>query len=108
MFWSMCWESGPGSGNGTPTGNKWGRPGQFPAPATDNVFRAPSAWKLHLSRGTIMKNYVSETTQFIQDFLKKHPEVVDKQREARATWWDRPQNFKDRKRLEAAEVPMKS
>jgi Protein of unknown function (DUF3460) len=56
----------------------------------------------------IMKNYESETTTFIREFLKKHPEVVDKQREARATWWDRPQDFKERDRLEAAEVPKKS
>ena len=55
-----------------------------------------------------MKHYVSETTQFIREFLKKHPEVVDKQRLARATWWDRPQDFKERERLEAAAVPKKS
>ena len=55
-----------------------------------------------------MKNYESETTQFIRDFLKKHPEVVDKQREARGTWWDRPQDFRERDRLEAAAVPKKS
>ena len=55
-----------------------------------------------------MNNYESETTQFIRDFLNKHPEVVDKQRQARATWWDRPQDFKERERLEDAEVPMKS
>ena len=55
-----------------------------------------------------MKNYESETTQFIRDFLNKHPEVVDKQRQARTTWWDRPQDFKERARLEDAEVPMKS
>ena len=55
-----------------------------------------------------MKNYESETTQFIRDFLNKHPEELDKQRQARATWWDRPQDFKERERLEDAEVPMKS
>lgn len=55
-----------------------------------------------------MKNYESETTQFLRDFLKKHPEVLDKQRKARATWWDRPQDFKENERLEAAEVPKKS
>ena len=54
-----------------------------------------------------MKNYESETTQFIRDFLNKHPEVLDKQRQARTTWWDRPQDFKERARLESAEVPMK-
>lgn len=55
-----------------------------------------------------MKNYESETTAFIRDFLKKHPEVVDKQRQARTTWWDRPQDFKERERLLAARVPKKS
>ena len=55
-----------------------------------------------------MKNYESETTRFILDFLKKHPEVLDKQRAARTTWWDRPQDFKERERLEAAAVPKKS
>ena len=54
-----------------------------------------------------MKNYESDTTQFIRDFLNKHPEVVDKQRQARTTWWDRPQDFKERARLESAEVPQK-
>jgi len=55
-----------------------------------------------------MKNYESETTLFIRDFLKKHPEVIKKQREARTTWWDRPQDFKERDRIDAAEVPKKS
>ena len=55
-----------------------------------------------------MKNYESETTQFLRDFLKKHPEILDKQREARATWWDRPQDFKERGRLEDAGLPKKS
>ena len=55
-----------------------------------------------------MKNYESETTQFIREFLKKHPEMIDQQRAARATWWDRPQDFKERERLEDAGVPKKS
>jgi len=55
-----------------------------------------------------MKNYESETTQFLLDFLKKHPEVVEKQKKARTTWWDRPQDFKERERLDAAAVPKKS
>ena len=32
--------------------------------------------------------YVSEATQFIRGFLKQHPEVVDKQKTLRSTWWD--------------------
>jgi Protein of unknown function (DUF3460) len=54
-----------------------------------------------------LNNYESELTQFIRDFLKKHPEVVEKQRKARATWWDHPQDFKERARLEDAELPKK-
>jgi hypothetical protein len=55
-----------------------------------------------------MANYESEMTQFLRDFLKKHPEVVDKQRRARATWWDRPQDFKELERLAAGQLPKKS
>ncbi len=54
-----------------------------------------------------MKNYESEATLFIRDFLKKHPEEVDKQRQNRTTWWDRPQDFKERARLADAKVPKK-
>ena len=53
------------------------------------------------------KNYESEATQFIRDFLKKHPEVPAKQQKARATWWDHPQNLDERKRLEQGNVPKK-
>ncbi|HEX4984807.1 MAG TPA: DUF3460 family protein [Burkholderiales bacterium] len=55
-----------------------------------------------------MKNYESEATLFIRDFLKKHPEVVENQRRNRTTWWDRPQDFRERERLAAAKVPKKS
>lgn len=55
----------------------------------------------------INREYESEITKFIREFLRKHPEVVDKQRQARATWWDRPQELEERKRLEEAKVPKK-
>jgi hypothetical protein len=54
-----------------------------------------------------MKNYESETTQFLRDFLKKHPEVVVKQKAARTTWWDRPQDLREQERLESAKVTKK-
>jgi hypothetical protein len=54
-----------------------------------------------------MKTYESEVTKFIRQFLAKHPEVVEKQKEARATWWDRPQDFRENAVLEADEVPKK-
>ena len=31
--------------------------------------------------------YVSEITKFIREFLDKNPQVVEKQKAARATWW---------------------
>lgn len=54
-----------------------------------------------------MRGYVSETTQFLREFLEKNPQVVDKQKQHRATWWDRPQAFEERKVLEEAKVPQK-
>ena len=54
------------------------------------------------------KAYESDTTRFIRDFLKKNPEVVDKQRIARSTWWDRPQDREQRRKFEEAREPKKS
>lgn len=54
-----------------------------------------------------MAAYESEVTRFIREFLQKHPEVVEKQEQARATWWDRPQDFSERRQFEEAEVPKK-
>ena len=33
--------------------------------------------------------YVSETTNFIREFLDKNPEIKIKQSELRSTWWDK-------------------
>lgn len=33
--------------------------------------------------------YVSETTQFLRDFLEKHPDVAQGQVEGRALLWDK-------------------
>jgi Protein of unknown function (DUF3460) len=52
-----------------------------------------------------MSGYVSETTLFLRDFLEKNPQVVEKQKKHRATWWDRPQNLEVRKELDETEVP---
>jgi hypothetical protein len=68
---------------------------------------APGLAEPNSPEGSILNNYESEVTRFIREFLDKHPEVVDKQKNARATWWDRPQDFKERKRFEAARVPKK-
>lgn len=52
--------------------------------------------------------YESEITKFIREFLDKHPEVVEKQRQNRATWWDRPQSLKEQEALKVAKVPKKA
>ena len=54
---------------------------------------------------TKLRNYESDTTTFIRDFLAQNPQVVEKQKSHRATWWDRPQNLDERRKLEAAQVP---
>ena len=56
----------------------------------------------------IMKAYESDVTKFIRDFLERHPEVVEKQKKARATWWDRPQSLVEQKALDEAKAPKKS
>ena len=33
--------------------------------------------------------YVSEFTNFINEFIAKKPDIKTKQRELRATWWDK-------------------
>ena len=54
---------------------------------------------VHFKRGQdVNKSYESETTKFIREFLEKNPQVQEKQKKARATWWDRPQDLDQRKR----------
>jgi hypothetical protein len=52
-----------------------------------------------------LKNYESEATRFINEFLERNPQVVEKQKRHRATWWDRPQDLDERSRLDQAKVP---
>ena len=33
-------------------------------------------------------NYTSDAMNFIKDFLKKNPNVKEKQADLRSTWWD--------------------
>lgn len=54
-----------------------------------------------------MEKYESDVTLFLQQFLKDHPEVPEKQRRARATWWDKPYDAQQRQDFEAARVPKK-
>ncbi|MFO1319148.1 MAG: DUF3460 family protein [Burkholderiales bacterium] len=54
-----------------------------------------------------MKIYESETTQFLRDLLKRHPEITETQKKARATWWDKPYDAEQRQAFEEARVPKK-
>lgn len=53
---------------------------------------------------TIMAGYVSETTLFLREFLGKNPQIVEKQKKHRATWWDRPQDLDELKKLEESKI----
>ena len=55
----------------------------------------------------IMALYESDHTKFMREFLEKHPEEVQEQKEGRALWWDKPQDQTTRKRQDAAKVPVK-
>lgn len=35
------------------------------------------------------RHYESEHTRFIRELLQKRPDLIDKQREGRAIWWDK-------------------
>jgi hypothetical protein len=52
-----------------------------------------------------LTQYESDATQFIRDFLAKNPEVVEKQKVARATWWDKPQTLEEQRRAQESRVP---
>ena len=54
-----------------------------------------------------LRNYESDVTRFIREFLESNPGVVEKQARYRATWWDRQQDLDENKTLEKAEVPQK-
>ena len=49
--------------------------------------------------------YESELTKFMREFLDKNPQVTEKQKKARATWWDKPQAPDDLKRDQESNLP---
>lgn len=48
--------------------------------------------------------YQSELTMFMREFLDKNPSVAEKQRKARATWWDRPQDLEQARKDSESKV----
>ncbi|HEY2628975.1 MAG TPA: DUF3460 family protein, partial [Usitatibacter sp.] len=37
--------------------------------------------------------YESEYTKFMRDFLAQNPQLLELQKQNRATWWDKPQDL---------------
>ncbi len=40
-------------------------------------------------RSGYRETYVSEPTQFLKEYLARHPEEIDSQKKGRAIWWDK-------------------
>jgi len=52
------------------------------------------------------RHYESEITKFIRDLMQKNPELAQKQREARAIWWDKtPRELTEEHAMDQGRVP---
>ena len=54
-----------------------------------------------------MAMYESDHTKFMREWMEKHPEQHDEQKQGRALWWDQPQRVNEQQRLDEASVPVK-
>lgn len=52
--------------------------------------------------------YESDTTAFLRNLLEKRPDIVEKQREHRATWWERKPAAAPAAQLDDARVGRRS
>ena len=51
------------------------------------------------------RHYESEHTKFMRELLQKRPELIDKQREGRAIWWDkRPKELAEERVMDKSRV----
>lgn len=56
-----------------------------------------------------MALYESEYTQWMREWMDKHPEERQAQKTGRALWWDKsPQDEEEQRRLAEARVPPKA
>ena len=55
-----------------------------------------------------MDMYESEHTKFMRELFNKNPELVEKQKEARAIWWDKKLDKEERKRFKDSSISQKS
>jgi hypothetical protein len=44
----------------------------------------------------------------MREWLAQHPEQLTEQKQGRALWWDKPQDFEERQRILASRVPQKA
>lgn len=56
-------------------------------------------------RRSMDREYVSEHTRFINDFLEKHPEELVEQHDGRLLYWDRKVDLEAQVRSEKNTVP---
>ena len=54
-----------------------------------------------------MAMYESDHTKFMREWMEKHPEQRDEQKEGRALWWDKKQDVDSTGRNAASKVPQK-
>lgn len=54
-----------------------------------------------------MAMYESDHTKFMREWMAKHPEQRDEQKQGRALWWDKPQRVDEQQRVATAQVPVK-
>ncbi len=55
-----------------------------------------------------MAMYESEHTQWMREWLQRHPEELQEQKTGRALWWDKPpQDEETRRRQTESRVPAK-
>ena len=52
--------------------------------------------------------YESDHTKFMRELFNKNPKLAEKQKEARAIWWDKKLDKEERKRFKESNVPQKA
>jgi len=67
-----------------------------------STFLRPSVTSMMLPS----RHYESEHTKFIRELMRKHPEWAERQREARAIWWDKtPRELSEEHAMDEGRVP---
>ena len=52
------------------------------------------------------RHYESDITKFIRELMRQQPELAQKQREARAIWWDKtPRELAEERTMDQGRVP---